>query len=128
MNDMHPDDFDRRMRAVHARAVERLPSRTLYELQVRRANAASPAVPARPAGHGRGWWLAAGLAAVFALAIGLRQPGLDDAATGDPVPSLATAGEAVDAAAWDETLAALDEDPDLYLWLSTQDSLILAME
>lgn len=128
MNDMHRDDFDRRMRALHARAVDRLPSRTLYELQVRHANAASAAMPARPAGRVGGWWLAAGLAAVFALAIGLRLPGLDDAATGDPVPSLAAAGDAVEAAAWDESLAALDEDPDLYLWLSSQDSLILAME
>ena len=127
MNDMH-DDFDRRIRALHAQAVEQLPARTLYELRVRRANAASAATPARSSGRAGGWWLAAGLAAVFALAVGLRQPGLDGVPASDPVPSLAMASAAADAAAWDDGLAALDEDPDLYLWLASQDSLILAME
>lgn len=127
MNDMH-DDFDHRIRALHAQAVERVPARTLYELQVRRANAASAATPVRSSGRAGGWWLAAGLAAVFALAVGLRQPGLDGVPASDPVPSLAMASAAADAAAWDDGLAALDEDPDLYLWLASQDSLILAME
>lgn len=127
MNDMH-DDFDRRIRALHAQAVEQVPARTLYELRVRRANAASAATPARSAGRAGGWWLAAGLAAVFALGIGLRQPGLDGVPAGDSPPSLAAASAAADAAAWDDGLAALDEDPDLYLWLASQDSLILAME
>ncbi|HEY4528994.1 MAG TPA: hypothetical protein VIG97_01495, partial [Luteimonas sp.] len=69
MNHTHHDEFDRRMRALHARAVEQVPSRTLYALQVRRANAG--VAPGRsPAGRG-GWWLAGGLAAVFALGIGL---------------------------------------------------------
>lgn len=127
MNDMH-DDFDHRIRALHAQAVERVPARTLYELQVRRANAASAATPVRSSGRAGGWWLAAGLAAVFALAVGLRQPGLDGVPASEPVPSLAMASAAADAAAWDDGLAALDEDPDLYLWLASQDSLILAME
>ena len=126
MNHTHHDEFDRRMRALHARAVEQVPSRTLYALQVRRANAG--AVPGRsPAGRG-GWWLAGGLAAVFALGIGLRQPGLEGAPAADATPPLAAAGTAVDTAAWDDGLAALDEDPELYLWLASQDSLILAME
>ena len=128
MNDTRHDEFDRRMRALHARAVDQVPSRTLYELQVRRTNAAAGATRARSLSGNGGWWLAGGLAAVFALAIGLRQPGLDPPAAADAAPSLAAAGTAVDTAAWEDGLAALDEDPDLYLWLASQDSLILAME
>lgn len=130
MNDTRHDEFDRRMRALHARAVEQVPSRTLYELQVRRANAAAGAPPTPPrslAARG-GWWLAGGLAAVFALGIGLRQPILEGSPAADAPPPLAAAGTAADTAAWEDGLAALDEDPDLYLWLASQDSLILAME
>lgn len=127
MSDTH-DEFDRRLRAVHAQAVAQVPPRTLYALQVRRGHAASPATPARPGLRPGGWWAAAGLAAVFALAIGLRQPALEGAPV-DAVPApLAAAGTAIEAAAWDEGLATLEEDPDLYLWVASQDSLILAME
>ena len=124
MNDNH--DFDRSMRAVHARAVARMPARTLHALSVRRANAAS--APPRPASRAGGWWLAAGFAAMFALAGGLRQPEHPSVPAGAALPSLAEATVAVEAAAYDESLAALEEDPDLYLWLASQDSLILAME
>ncbi|GGK00472.1 hypothetical protein GCM10011394_07160 [Luteimonas terricola] len=114
------------MRALHAQAVEQVPSRTLYALRVRRENAAK--TPARPLHRAAGWWLAAACAAVFALAIGLRQPGLEPAPAGESVPTLAAATEAVEAATYDEGFAALDEDPDLFLWLAAQDSQILAME
>jgi hypothetical protein len=117
------EQFDRAMRALHARAIEQVPSRMLHELHVRRANAAK--APARGTG---GWWLAAASAAVFALALGLRQPAPAPAPGGDALPSLAAATVAVDVAAYDDGLAALDEDPDLYLWLAAQDSQILAME
>ena len=36
--------------------------------------------------------------------------------------------QAAEALAWEDGLAALDEDPDLYLWLGSQETLILAME
>lgn len=128
MNDKRHDDFDRRMRGLHASAVAQVPSRTLYELRVRRANAA--AAPATRSGHRMGgWWLAAGLAAVFALAVGLRQPGVEvPSADGEALPPLAAVTEAAEAAALADSLAALEEDPDLFLWLASQDSLILAME
>lgn len=127
MSDTH-DAFDRRLRAVHAQAVAQVPPRTLYALRVRRGHAASAATSARPGLRSGGWWAAAGLAAVFALTIGLRQPPLDGAPTDAAPPSLAAAGTAIEAAAWDEGLATLEEDPDLYLWVASQDSLILAME
>lgn len=122
------DDFDRRMRAVHAHAVDRLPSRITWQLAVRRDAAAR--APARPAHRAGAWWLATACAAVFALAVGLRQPdpapapALPEAGT----PTLAAATIAVDAAAYGDGIAALEEDPDLYLWLAAQDSLTLAME
>ena len=54
MNTPHQDDFDRRMRALHARAVDQVPARALYELKVRRENAMkAPARPARRTGWGR---------------------------------------------------------------------------
>lgn len=128
MNDRRHDDFDGRMRALHAHALEQVPSRTLYELQVRRANAAaSTAARARP-GRAGSWWLAAGFAAAFALAIGLRQPGVDAPGLGKDAPSLAVVSEAAQAAALEDSLATLEEDPDLLLWLASQDRLILAME
>lgn len=127
MNDMRQGDFDRDMRALHARAVGQVPPRILYALRVRRANAAG--MPARPVRGGGAWWLAAAGAAVFALAIGVNRPGLEPASIdGDPMPALAAAREAAEAAAYEEGLAAFDEDPDLYLWLAAQDSQILAME
>ena len=128
MSVTHDEDFDRRMRSVHARALAEVPSRTLYELRVRRANAASAATAA-PSRRSGGWLLAGGLAAAFALAVGLRQPDPGPQPAGDAgTPALAATSDAAEAAAWDDGLAALDEDPDLYLWLASQDSLILAME
>ena len=127
MSDTRQDDFDRSMRALHARAVDQVPSRTLYALRVRRDNAAK--APARPGRHGAGWWLAAACAAVFALAIGLRQPGLEPVSEGSATaPVLAVATGTTEAASYDEGFVALEEDPDLYLWLAAQDSQILAME
>lgn len=126
MSNHEHDDFDRRMRALHAHAVDRVPSRTVYELGVRRANAANAAP--RPA-HRSGWWLAAATAtAVFALAIGLRQPGPATDIDDDALPPLAAVAGAVETIAYEDGLATLEEDPDLYLWLDAQDSLILAME
>lgn len=126
MSDMHNDNFDRAARAAHARAVQAVPPALLYGLQVRTANAHG-APRARP--QRGGWWLAGGLAAALALAVGLQLPDPAPPPASDaPLPSLATASDVAEAGAWDEGLAALDEDPDLYLWLASQDSLVLAME
>ena len=126
MNANEHDDFDRRMRALHARAVDQVPPRTLYELSVRRANAAKAP---QPAPRRAGWWLAgAAAAAVFALAIGLRQPGPGPSVDGEALPPLATVVEAAGTADFEDGLASLEEDPDLYLWLDAQDSQFLAME
>ena len=126
MNANEHDDFDRRMRALHARAVDQVPPRTLYELSVRRANAARAP---QPAPRRAGWWLAGtAAAAVVALAIGLQQPGQGPAGSDDALPPLALVAEAAGTADFEDGLASLEEDPDLYLWLDAQDSQFLAME
>ncbi|MBJ6981246.1 MULTISPECIES: hypothetical protein [unclassified Luteimonas] len=118
------DDFDRRARALHAQAVQHVPSRTLEQLRIRRTRGmSSAAVPARGA-RIAGWSLAAACTAVFALAIGLRQPGIEQA----PAAPLATTSGPDAAAETYEAFATLDEDPDLFLWLASQDALPLAME
>lgn len=124
MNELH-NDFERRMRAVHARAVEQVPSRLAYQLRVRRTAATNPVQPVPRRG---GWLAAAAALAVFALAIGLRMPVPDAPSAADSLPPLAAVTEAVDTAAFEDTAIALEEDPDLYLWLASQDAQFLAME
>ena len=134
MNTRAHADFDRRMRALHAEAVAQVPARTLYQLRVRAAASARGPVPApgqdrakaRTRPHA-GWWLAAASAAVFALALGLRDPA-PLPSVDDTLPPLASVAEAANAAEFEDGLAALEEDPDLYVWLASQDGLILAME
>ena len=122
------DDFDRQARALHAQAVRQVPSRTLEQLRIRRARGMSTASAPARGPRFAGWTLAAACTAVFALAIGLRQPGLEQAPA-EPGAALlaATAAPATGADSY-ETFATLDEDPDLFLWLASQDALPLAME
>lgn len=126
MNDHRNDDFDGRMRAVHAQAVDRVPWQTTQALRIGREAAARG--ERRPAARTGGWWwMAASTAAVFALAIGVFRPGTEPAPLDDTQVPLAAVAEAADAAAFEDGAATLDEDPDLYLWLGSQDGL-LAME
>lgn len=127
-DDAHQDrELDRDARALHAEAVAQLPPRTLAQLRTRR-DRARPA-PARRA-PALGWALAATAAvAAIAVAFGVR---MDPAA---PVLSperrlAALPSEAVESAEsrYRQTYAALDEDPDFYLWLASTDVQPLAME
>jgi hypothetical protein len=114
--------FDRRLREVHAAAAGAVSGRTQLQLQLqfRRGAAAVERTPLRRLA----WPLAAACAAA-ALAIGLqlRQP---------PVPPTATVPVAIAPAATattdEEAYLALEESPDLYLWLASEDAAILAME
>lgn len=107
------DRFDRAMRQLHAQAVEQVSPATRARLR-----AARHAVPAAPARRGLGWVLASGLTAVFALAIGLRLQ--TPAPATAPAPAVASVTPAI---AYDinTAVAALDENPDLYLWLASND-------
>ena len=124
MNPNHPqgDDerFDQAMRELHAQAVAQVSSPTRARLRAARHGAAAT----RESRRGYGWLLASGCAAVFALAIALQ---LQPRPTSRPdAPPLAV----VSAAAYeaDTAVAALDENPDLYLWLASNDDALPAAE
>lgn len=119
MND-RDNSFDQAMRRLHAEALAQVTPGTRARLRSARHVAATQAPG--PARRGFGWVLASGFAAVFALAIGLQfqqQPRPDAAA---PAANGRTAATQAPAAyEYDYAVAALDENPDLYLWLASND-------
>ncbi len=124
----HPDDdaFDRAMRQRHAQALQSVPAGTAGALRAARRSALQPHTAAA-FGGGLRW--AGGLAAVGAMAIGLWS--LRDATpAGSVSPVAATAPANADPDAFDPAtaLAALDENPDLYLWLAVNDDLAPTLE
>ena len=118
--------FDARLRQAHADAVSHLSARTHLQLQLRRGAAATNR--RKPVATRSFAWPLAAACAVGALAIGLqlRQPESPGAVPApDPASVLASAApDAGVADAW----TALDEPPDLYLWLESDDAAMLAME
>jgi hypothetical protein len=112
------DAFDRAMRATHAEAVSHLSARTRAQLQQRLRATLSPPPAQRP-----GWRLATAALLVAALAGGLywRSPSLPVTSTPSPV----AAAEPTDN---DGLVAVIDETPDLYLWLASDDAQRLASE
>jgi hypothetical protein len=111
-----PRDFEATLRRLHAQAVEHVPPRTLVQLRPGRAAARTTAKPRLFA-----WPLAATCA--IALVVGglyLRHP--DQTVREENAPAVAiTDGEA-------DVYAALDESPELYVWLASNDPTSLAME
>jgi hypothetical protein len=112
-------DFDARMRAVHAQAVAATPARVRLQLRPR----------APHGGLHRAWSMAA------AFVIGLVAVGVFwQRSTGVQGPSIAVTGPVTDtvvadagitdegAADFEEAFAALDESPELYLWLASSDA------
>lgn len=123
---MNDHDFDARLRGHHAQALANTSARTQAQLRRRLAT-----VPERhPSMHAFAWPLAAACA-VGLLVVGLQWRQTDTAATS--ASSVAAAPDTVDASsATDDgdfdAYAALDEAPDLYLWLASSDAAALAME
>jgi len=113
-NTERDQEFDNAMRRLHADALAQVSAPTRARLRDARASASTAGGSRR----GFGWALASGFAAIFALAIGwqLQSP---PAATTDTV----TVDDAIDAAMYDTdtAVAALDENPDFYLWLASND-------
>jgi ferric-dicitrate binding protein FerR (iron transport regulator) len=109
--------FDAAMRQLHEVATERISGRTRLQLQQRPRTASV----ARPAARRLGWPVAASFAAVLALMVGLqlRQ---------DPAPLPATPAADAVADSGDDIDIVLEENPDLYLWLASNDAYALAME
>lgn len=119
-NHDHNDAFDGAMRELHAQALTQVSPQTRTRLRAARAAAATRQAPTR----GLRWALATGFVAVFALAIGLQWRGPSSTA------NLPTQTAAIEAAN-DNTggsVEVLDENPDFYLWLASNDSLPVAME
>ena len=106
-----PNDFDAKLRRAHAQAVEHVSPRTFVQLRPQPSPRTSPAKPRLQA-----WPLAATCAiALIAGGLFLRQPTHD--ATVAPAAITAT-----DTAEPGDVYAALDESPELYLWLASNDT------
>ena len=116
--------FDRAIRALHAQAVAQVSPATRARLRVARQAATRPSGAREP--RRLGWVLASGCAAVFALAIGLLlRPAPQAPTVAAPAVAVAVATPGYDA---DSAIAALDENPDLYLWLASNDDAVPTME
>ena len=116
----HNDEFDRAMRAVHRQAVANVSPQVRRRLRLVREQA--PSGQLRPR---LGWPIASALAAalVLAIALPLRTP------DGAPPPSALARTEGTPAAAAPieapiepAALVALDESPEFYLWLASNDA------
>jgi len=114
--------FDEALRQRHGDAVSHISARTQAQLQQRRRAALSASAPGMPRTAMRrfAWPVATSFAAILALTVGmqLRQ---DSVA---PTPA-ATVADDDDLGA---SFAALDENPDLYLWLASSDAVAFASE
>ncbi|NDK40114.1 hypothetical protein DT603_14820 [Pseudoxanthomonas gei] len=111
--------FDHDMRQLHATAVSSLSPQTLARL--RAARHAAQAAPRR--GHAWRWVTATALSAVLAVGLGVQLlPGSGPATEAPPMAAASSD------AGYTETLATLDESPDLYVWLASSEAAPLAME
>lgn len=114
--------FDDALRGHHRASLEQLSPRVRAQLAQRR-HAALRGVSVSPHRNHRLGYVAAGFAAVCALAIGVqfRNP-----------PTAGTAPASVIAAATNVSARAdstmLDQDPDFYAWLASPDAMQVAME
>ncbi|QSX79795.1 hypothetical protein [Agrilutibacter solisilvae] len=116
-------DFDARMRSIHAQAVAATPARVRLQLRPRRTAVARP--------WARGWTTAAafavGLVALGALWQG-RPPGGDKGLSPAPAPVIAGGSSSapgdspLDSPDYDDAYAALDESPELYVWLESDEA------
>lgn len=107
-------EFDAHARQLHRQALGSLDPATLARLRAARHQASAPA---RPALHRRGLWLATSCSALLALGLGIQ---LNRQA---PAPAKAPLAAVVAGQDSDELL---DQNPDLYVWLSSENA--LAME
>lgn len=107
----HDQDFDAQLRQLHATALSTLDPTTLSRLRAARHEAAAGA---RGPTHHRGWWLATACSAVLAVGVGLH--------LNRPAP---VAGPTLVAATADSD-DLLEQNPDLYVWLASENA--LAME
>jgi len=108
-------DFERALRARHREAIDSLSPRVQAQLQQRLRALRAPATGIRRRHPAWGLAAACSLAVVFAFGIHRR---LADKNTSVPVPTVAVSGNNDSG----ELVATLDEAPDLYLWLASDDA------
>ena len=112
--------FDHDMRQLHATAVSSISPQTLARL--RAARHAAQAAPGRA--HAWRWVTATAFSAVLAVTLGVQLlPGSKPVPDAQPV-AVAAGNEA----GYADSLATLDESPDLYMWLASSEAAPLAME
>ncbi len=124
----HPAADDTALRALYLQAQEAMSVGITARLHRARHEAlTSTAAPRRR----WAWPVAAGFAAVFALAVGVQtlqappgEAGPDETAN---APLAAAENAVLDEGAAD-AVAAYDESPDFYLWLAANEATLLAME
>ena len=116
---LSPEDrFDAAMRALHQNALVHVSPRVRWKLR--------PATGAKSSRTGRvGAWrmgtvLAGGAAAIFALALGISP--------WKPVDDANPATNTVVASSLDDGATVLEQDPDFYAWLASDDADLLALE
>lgn len=110
--------FERQARAAHARALEALSPRTRAQLHNRLQAALAHG---RPAAR-RDWrWIAAP-ALALAFALSLPRPGGNDPGADPALVAAAATGTLA------SPVAALEQDPEFYAWLGSDDAFALAKE
>lgn len=118
-DDFNSRDFDAHLRQLHAQAVDRVSPRTLVQLRPQRASR-GPVARARL----HAWPLAATCAiALVAGGMLLRNPAQN--AAGESATAVTAATDTNEPG---DVYAALDESPDLYLWLASNDTENLVTE
>ena len=123
MNDsgFDPIRFDNALRQRHAAAVAHIS--THAQVQLRNRLAASTTVSRHVVRHRMAWAAATACAALFVLAVGLE---LRPRPAPVPLPATVVADDSQGEA--NPAYASLDENPDLYLWLASNDAVALASE
>ena len=114
------EGFDRALRALHADAVSNLSARTRAQLQQRLRIAAMPAPSRRSASQRHGWQLASALVALLLVAGAYWRTSLPRAPSPAAVATASTDNG--------DLVAVIDETPDLYLWLDSDEATRLASE
>lgn len=110
------EGFDRALRAIHSDAVSNVSVRTQAQLRQRLRSATRPAPSTR-----HGWQMASALVALVLVAGAYwRTTALPD----PPSPAAIAAASADDG----DLVAVIDESPDLYLWLDSDEATRLASE
>ena len=116
--------FDRDMRQLHATAVTRVSPETLARL--RAARHAAQTAPRR--GHGWRWIAATAFSSVLAVTLGVQflpRSGTAPAVAPATTPMIAAVDNQDGTL---DSLATLEESPDLYMWLASSEAEPLAME